>query len=248
MYPRIFITDNYFISSYSLCIAAAIILAVLVAYGECKRYGLPVLLFPAAAFWSIFGGIIGAKVFDVVCYNWNNFLDIPLVVLTSPSGWMYYGAEIGGSVGLVVYLLLHHVEFLRPVDIGGTVLLLAHALGRLGCFLAGCCYGIPTNSWMGITFPKGPCPVHPTQLYESIPLAIGFVVLWIFRKRFVIPGTIYASYLIFYNVLRFMVEFYREDAYHFGILHFSPSQYIAVVLFSFGVVLLTYLVKHKKTA
>jgi phosphatidylglycerol:prolipoprotein diacylglycerol transferase len=246
MYPLIRITDTFFISTYSLCVTIAIITAVVVAFVECKRYGLPILLFPAAAFWSLLGGIISAKVFDVISYNWSNFLRIPLVVLTSGSGWMYYGAEIGGCIGLVIYVWSQQVNILRPLDIGSIVLLPAHAIGRIGCFLSGCCYGIPTNSWMGITFPDLTCPVHPTQLYESIPLAIGFVLFWIFRKRFVIPGTVYAAYLIFYNVLRFIIEFYRNDAYQFGIFHFSPSQYIALFLFLIGILLMAYLVLQEK--
>ena len=238
MYPRIFITGSFSIPTYSLFVTLAIIIAVITAYFECRRYNLPLSHFPPAAFWAVLGGIIGAKVFEIIFYMWEFFLQHPVEILTRGSGWMYYGAEFGGLVGLIAYLLVHHIDILRPLDISGVVLLLAHAIGRMGCFLSGCCYGIPTNSWMGITFPGLSCPVHPTQLYESIPLTIGFLVFWIFRKRFLIPGTVYAAYLLFYGLLRFIIEFYREDAYTFGILNLSPSQYISVTVFCTGVWLL----------
>ena len=240
MYPRIYVTGSIFIPTYSLFVTFAIIIAVVTAYFECKRYNIPLSHFPPAAFWAVLGGIIGAKVFEIIFYKWEFFLQHPVEILTRGSGWMYYGAEFGGLVGLIAYLLFHHIDILRPLDICGVVLLLAHAIGRMGCFLSGCCYGIPTNSWLGMTFPGLSCPVHPTQLYESIPLAIGFIVFWIFRKRFVVPGTVYAAYLLFYGLLRFIIEFYREDAYTFGMLNLSPSQYISGVVFCAGAWLLHY--------
>jgi phosphatidylglycerol---prolipoprotein diacylglyceryl transferase len=244
MHPRIFITESYSIPSYSLFVTLAIIIAVIVAYGECKRYKIPVHYFPAAAFWAVLGGIIGAKVLDIIFYQWADFLQHPMEILTRGNGWMYYGAELGGVIALIIYLLINHIDMMRPMDIGGTVLMLAHAIGRMGCFLTGCCYGIPTNSWIGIKFPDSACTVHPTQLYESIPLSIAFCIFWIFRKRFKIPGTIYATYLVFYGLLRFVIEFYREDAYTFGILHLSPSQYISLAVICTGVLLLRYAKKR----
>jgi len=240
MVPRIDITGSFFIPTYSLLVTLAIIIAVITAYFECRRYHLPLNHFPPAAFWAVLGGIIGAKVFEIIFYRWEFFLQHPIEILTRGSGWMYYGAEFGGLVGLIAYLHFHHIDILRPLDICGVVLLLAHAIGRMGCFFSGCCYGIPTSSWLGITFPGLSCPVHPTQLYESIPLAIGFMVFWIFRKRFLIPGTVYAVYLLFYGLLRFIIEFYREDAYTFGILNLSPSQYISAAVFFTGAWLLQY--------
>jgi phosphatidylglycerol---prolipoprotein diacylglyceryl transferase len=240
MVPRVYLTDTYFIPTYSLCVSMAIIIAVIVAYFECKRYNLPVLLFPGAAFWAVLGGIIGAKVFDILFYQWTTFLLNPIKILTHGGGWMYYGAEIGGLVALIIYVRVQHYDILRPLDIGGIVLMLAHAVGRIGCFLSGCCYGIPSNSWIGIKFPETACPVHPTQLYESIPLFIAFIVIWIFRKRFVIPGTMYGTYAVFYGSLRFFIEFYRDDAYTFGALQLSPSQYISLVVVSAGILLLLY--------
>jgi len=240
MYPRITVTDTIFIPTYSLFVTSAIIIAVVIAYFECKRYGLPLLLFPAAAFWAVMGGIIGAKAFDILFYQWTPFLLNPIKILARGGGWMYYGAEVGGVAGLIMYVRSQHYDILRPLDIGGMVLPLAHAIGRMGCFLSGCCYGIPTNSWIGIKFPNGVCPVHPAQLYESIPLFIAFIVFWIFRKRFVIPGTLYGTYAVFYGSMRFLIEFYRDDAYTFGALQLSPSQYISLAVVSAGILLLLY--------
>jgi phosphatidylglycerol---prolipoprotein diacylglyceryl transferase len=244
MYPSIHLTDKLFIPTYSLCVTSAIIIAVVVAYFECKRYGIPVLHFPPGAFWAVLGGIVGAKVFDIIFYNWTDFMQLPLETLIRGGGWMYYGAEFGGVLGLCAYLLFHRINILRPLDIGGMVLMLAHAIGRMGCFLSGCCYGTPTNSWFGIKFPDTACQVHPTQLYECLPLTAAFILFWIFRKRFIIPGTVYATYLMFYGPLRFIIEFYREDAYKIGVLHLSPSQYISLTVFCAGAGLFRYSMKR----
>jgi phosphatidylglycerol---prolipoprotein diacylglyceryl transferase len=116
----------------------------------------------------------------------------------------------------------------------------AHAIGRLGCFLAGCCCGIPTDSWFGVAFPELAYRVHPTQLYESTPLFMGFIAVWIFRRKLIVPGTIYAGYLLLYGSIRFIVEFYRQDAYTFGMLNCSPSQYISLAVICAGAWLMRY--------
>ncbi|MGE5313167.1 MAG: prolipoprotein diacylglyceryl transferase [Acidobacteriota bacterium] len=238
MYPRIFLTSSFYIPTYALLVSLAIVTAVVLAYFECRRYGLPMHLFPPGAFWTVLGGMIGGKIFEIIFFEWDYFLRDPLGTLTSGGGWMYYGAEIGGAVGLLVFLAASRIDVFRPIDIAGIVLLISHAIGRLGCFLAGCCYGIPTESWAGMMFPQTVCAVHPTQLYESIPLALAFFIFWINRRRFVIPGSVYAAYLLFYSPLRFAIEFYRDDAYTYGVLHLSPSQYIALAAFMIGLWLL----------
>ncbi|MBD3287291.1 hypothetical protein GF337_00670 [candidate division KSB1 bacterium] len=245
MYPQIHLTDSIFISTYSLVYIIAILSGLLIAYLETRRYKIPLSVFPPAAFWTILCGIIGAKFFHIIFSKWNEFLQHPLDILLRSSGWMYYGAEIGGIVGLVVYLKTKNLPLLRPLDIGATVLLLAHAIGRVGCFLAGCCHGTACDASWCVTFPGMEHPVHPTQLYVSIPLFIAFVLVWIFRRKFAIPGLIFALYLIFYGSLRFFIDFYRANMPYPGGWIFTPSQYIAPVMVVIGIGIILYLMRKK---
>jgi len=103
------------------------------------------------------------------------------------------------------------------LDIYGLVGSLGHGIGRVGCFLAGCCYGAPTESLLGVTYtaqgimaPRG-TPVHPTQLYEAIGEFALFGVLWWRRKRKRFTGELILLYLAGYGALRFVVEFFRGD-------------------------------------
>lgn len=243
MFPRIVIGDVT-INVYSLNYLIAILLGLFVAYKECKRVNLPVYYFPPTAFFGIISGIIGAKIFEIIFYEWNDFVKAPISTLFSGGGWMYYGAEIVGVIGGVTYLLIKKLPVLKPLDIAAFAFMIAHSFGRLGCFFAGCCYGTPTNCFTGVIFPGQHIRVHPTQLYESIPLFLAFVFFWSMRKKFAVPGTIFASYIIYYGILRFFIEFLRYDAYTFGFLGLRPSQYIALFLFITGIIILVWQYYH----
>ena len=114
--------------------------------------------------------------------------------------------------------------------------LIGHSLGRVGCFFAGCCYGKPTDSWLGVKFPRLPEPVYPTQLYEAAFLLILFAVCsyLLLKKQFRHNMTVY---LIGYGIFRFLIEFIRGDdrGKLFGLL--SPSQFWSLGMVILGVLL-----------
>lgn len=230
MYPQIVISDSIVIPVYALSYVVCILLALIISYRELQRHGIPKGEFPAFAFWTILGGMIGNKIFFIIFFDWQQFLQAPWETLTSGGGGMHYGSEIGGLIGLLLYAWKSKLNAWKLLDAAGIVYMLTHGLGRVGCYMAGCCYGTETNSILGVTFPHMSHPVHPTQLYETVPLLITFMVFWVIRKKITIPGLIYLSYVILYSVLRFTIEFYRDDAYKFGILKISPSQHIALIM------------------
>jgi phosphatidylglycerol---prolipoprotein diacylglyceryl transferase len=248
VYPRIYITNSYTINVYSLTYVIAITIALIVSYIEVKRYRLPLNLFPAGAFWTVLSGMIGNKIFFIIFFSWDIFVHHPWRTLTDGNGGMYYGAEIGGGIGLLLFAMAKKISAWKVVDVAGMALMISHGLGRIGCYLAGCCYGTETNSVFGVTFPGMRHPVHPTQLYETVPLLIAFTVFWFLRKKIKIPGIIYFCYVLFYSIIRFIIEYYRDDAYKYGILNLSPSQYIALIMALIAVVLLTVRIKSGKTA
>lgn len=164
--------------------------------------------------------------------------------IENPSAGFKFGGItfIGGLIGGVVSFLVGYAIFrkkykARLIDILPIVpccILIAHAFGRLGCFFAGCCYGKPTDSFLGVHFPNVPGKVHPTQLYESIFLFALFLICYLlyWRKHFRYNFTLY---LIAYGIFRFCIEFLRGDhrGEFLGVI--SPSQFWSLLMIAIGV-------------
>ena len=139
----------------------------------------------------------------------------------------------------------HALPVWKVADITAPAIAIAHAFGRVGCFAAGCCYGIPTDAPWGVTFTNSysgtlvgvplNIPLHPTQLYSALGnLAIFGVLLWLYRrKRF--DGQVFWSYTVLYGIFRFAVEFWRGDprgTMFSGML--STSQFVAILMVTVG--------------
>jgi phosphatidylglycerol:prolipoprotein diacylglycerol transferase len=160
------------------------------------------------------------------------------------SGFVFYGGLIGGCIGGWVYVWRYRLPVLPFMDIAATTLPLGHAIGRFGCFLAGCCYGSHTTCAFGVTFPKssvhphGLVSVHPTQLYEAAALLLLFLGLLAFARRKPRQGTTTGLYLALYAMVRFVIEFFRADP-RGGVLFLSTSQLISIPLFVAGVLLVS---------
>ena len=168
--------------------------------------------------------------------------------IENPAGGFSFGGGItfiGGLIGgagffLVVYVILRKRLKGRLIDIlsmAPCAITVAHAFGRVGCFFAGCCYGKPTDSVLGVQFPHLAYKVHPTQLYEAVFLFVLFAVCaaLLFKWRFRYNMTVY---LIAYGIFRFVLEFWRGD--HRGeLLSFiSPSQFWSILMVVLGVAII----------
>lgn len=160
-------------------------------------------------------------------------------------GATFYGGLIGALALFPLLLLLKRnrkvTVYERLCDLAPAIPA-GHCLGRLGCFLGGCCFGKPTEGSWGIVFPQGSMPyefyggevaIHPTQLYEAAYLLVLFIVLAVFTKR-----TSFPLYLILYGVGRFIIEFFRADdrGSLFG-FELSPAQIISIILIVIGILL-----------
>lgn len=174
------------------------------------------------------------------CFAWAKFWN---------GGLAYYGGFIGASLGAWFLLRRDRFPFWKAADMAGMVVPLGLAFGRMGCLLAGCCFGVPTASGVALTFPGGSpasewqfkagllpslsmasLPVHPTQLYESFgSLAIAAVLaLWLHeRKRY--DGQVFIAFVGAYAALRFAIEFWRSDD-RGSAAGLSTSQLIGLVL------------------
>jgi len=162
---------------------------------------------------SLLGGITGARLL-YIALQWDYFKQFPQEL---PAIWhgglVWYGGFLGGLVAGWWYVCAQRLNLLRVLDQFIPFGALGHAIGRIGCFLNGCCYGRPTASWCGVLFPDHREPRIPAQLIEAAGLAIIFLVLRRLQRPSILrrPGSVFGSYLIGYGVLRFGVEFFRGD-------------------------------------
>lgn len=166
-------------------------------------------------------------------------------------GFVVYGGIIAGILAGYIYCRVKKLEFWKYLDIVVPSIALAQGFGRIGCFLAGCCYGRETTSWCAITFtnssyaPNG-VPLVPTQLISSGLDFLHFAILvWLSGKN-KIPGRISALYLIFYSIGRFILEFFRGDLVRGSVGALSTSQFISIFVLLFGIGLFIVKSRQKK--
>jgi len=163
--------------------------------------------------FAMLGGVLGARLFFVV-QHWEVFVREPLEI---PAIWhgglVWYGGFLGSLVSLIAYLQLHALPVRRGIDQLIPFVALGHGIGRIGCFLNGCCYGKPTSAWFGVVFEPGEPPRIPTQLLESAALLGLFLVLRRLqvRRASAPAGWLFGVYLLGYAVVRFLIEFLRGD-------------------------------------
>lgn len=187
-------------------------------------------------------GIIGGKVLHIIT-DFKDVMKNPSSIFTDFGyGFVIYGAIIFGILGIFLYCKKKKWNSLEVFDIVAPCVALAQGFGRIGCLLAGCCYGGVTDGPLYIVFPEGslaPAGVHlhPTQIYCAIFnfLLAGFL-LWYSKNREKKSGDTVAMYLIIYSIGRFLVEFLRNDPRgNVGI--FSTSQFISIFMLIAGVLI-----------
>jgi len=190
--------------------------------------------------WCILMGIIGGRLLWVIS-NWPiTFYEI---IEIWEGGFAVLGSIIAILVFLPFYLHKHQIPTLPLLDLASIYAPLLQSIARLGCFLAGCCYGMPTNHFWGIIYTHPdvavPCelkniPIHPTQLYSAGILFVIFLLMRnFFSKYFKQPGQLLAIYLMLSSTERFLVDFWRADQEFFDaeFLQFlSFHQWISMVI------------------
>lgn len=184
-------------------------------------------------FYMIFiAGFVGGKLFFYLEKPIYYFSNTNLLINNFSGGFVFYGSFVTCIPAIIWYLNKKKIAVLPMLDILAITTLIAHSIGRIGCFFAGCCYGLPTNSDFGIIFPtSNNIAVHPTQLYEALVLVILMIFLLIIKKHKQFDGQIFILYLSLYAICRTVLELFRGDKRGYvidGIL--SHSQFIALLL------------------
>lgn len=204
----------------------------------------------AAYFMAGVGAFLGGKIFFVV-QGWNDFLALHESGMSffeyfSRAGLVFYGGMAGTLAGLFAAGPALREQTWPLVDTLLPSLPLAQAFGRIGCLLAGCCYGIPV-SWGVHMDPASGAPsgaLLPVQLLEAAGAAVLFVVLARLGSRRQAPGFLLSIYLLSYGALRFVLEFFRYDAIRGSIGALSVSQWCSFLSAGAGILLLLYSRRH----
>lgn len=225
---------------YSIFVTLAVIMLILWVWYFLKREGIKSEYVMGAALWTIPMAVIVARLVHVVD-NFDYFTDDPIKVFGG-AGLAIYGAILGGLLGAYIYCRIKGLSFAPLADIGAPGILLAQAVGRVGCIFNGCCYGKETSLPWAFTYTNPASeapqmlPVHPTQLYELIGDLFLFALLfWVFRGRLKPSGSLLALYLALYSALTFTVRFWRGDTEPFaGPIHEGQLISVLVAVLAIG--------------
>lgn len=237
MYNDILTVGPVTIHGYGLMIAIGILLALFIGEARAKRRNMNADEIYNLTFCCAVFGFLGAKLLFCIV-EWREFVKAPMSVLGS-SGFVVYGGIIAGVLAGYGWCRFRKLEFWNYFDIVLPSVAVAQGFGRIGCFLAGCCYGRETDSIWGIAFTHSQyAPNHvkliPTQLISAAGmLAIAGFLFW-YAGKARRQGMVGFLYLILYSVGRFAVEFLRND--HRGEIGiFSTSQFISLFIVLIGI-------------
>ncbi|MBI1874501.1 MAG: prolipoprotein diacylglyceryl transferase [Acidobacteria bacterium] len=254
MYPRLFELGWVTVYSYGVMLAAAYLLGLKLAMMRARQRGLDSERILDLGIYIIISALVGAKLMLLVV-DWDYFTKNPreLFSLFRSGGVFYGGLILAVGIGFW-YMWRHKLPVWTTSDVMAPGIALGHVVGRLGCLLAGCCYGIQTTKPWGITFTDPfaasnagtPLNVrlHPTQLYEAgAEFLILILLLVADRKWRHYEGRTFWGYLLLYAISRFVIEFYRGDERGM-IWGYSTSQFISVLIIPISIVMLVWLARR----
>jgi phosphatidylglycerol:prolipoprotein diacylglycerol transferase len=258
VFPRLISIGPFTLYTYGLLLAVAFIAGLWLATRRARRAGLD----PARALdlgvLVIIAAIVGARLLMVVVDGPSILRDPAQLIAIARAGGVFYGGLLAAVGTALWYLRRHAMPLWATCDAFAPGIALGHVVGRLGCLMAGCCYGRPTDLPWAVTFhdpftadyvgaPTG-VPLHPTQLYEAgAEAAILVLLLALERRGRSFPGRTFWAYMALYASSRFVIEFFRGDPRGaFGPL--STSQAIAVAILPCSLIMLALLARRPHAA
>ena len=238
MYPTFFRIGNFEITSFGVLVAIGALVGLWVFGRELKRSGLPASA-GDAAMAGVFGGLLGAKLLWVAEHLGEEpFRDL----LFSRGGMSWFGGLAGGVGTALVVMWRQRMPIIPTLAAATPALAIGHAIGRIGCFLVGDDYGRPSDVPWAVAFPRGlpptDVPVHPTQLYEAIALAVVAWLLIRWRRRNVPDAVVLGRYLVLAGSIRFAIEFIRVNVRVVGPL--TRAHLVSLALVIIGVAILAF--------
>jgi phosphatidylglycerol:prolipoprotein diacylglycerol transferase len=239
MHPVLIRIGPLTIHTYGFLVATGFLLGLILAVRQAKKVGIPANKIIDLGFYILLAAIIGSRLFFILI-NAGHYMKNPLDIFKIwEGGLVFYGGVLLAVPIVIWYVKKNGLGIWKTADIFAPSIAIGHAIGRLGCFAAGCCYGKPAESlfWsVKFTDPESLArigiPLHPTQLYESAGEFINFLILITLRKYSSFNGRLFMTYLLLYSALRFTVEFFRGDVNRgFIMYNLSISQGISILIF-----------------
>lgn len=255
MCPEFFHIGPIAIRAYGVMLSLSFFVGLWLIQREAKRVGVNPDRIATLGFVLIIFGVIGARL-GYVLYHWSEFSDNLLSIINPFASGEYVGIAglnlqgglILGFVAGLFYLRRHRISTRRALDAVAPAVAFGIFLTRIGCYLNGCCFGVPTDSFLGVQFPEGSpawyvfgeTHVHPTQLYSSFyGLLLMFLLMWINRRHYRI-GLATGVFFMVEALARFVIEFWRyyESAMWLHSLGINATfnQVVAAAMFVTGIV------------
>jgi phosphatidylglycerol:prolipoprotein diacylglycerol transferase len=238
MFPILIKIGPLTIHSYGFMMALGVGLGVWFIYVQAKKQGLNAVKIMDAAFYILIISLVGAKLVLLAgnfSYYWENPKEIFWIAKT---GGVFQGGLAFGIVFALWYLHKHNIPTWKVGDIAGAALALGHGFGRIGCFLAGCCWGrecaLPwaakfrsdyAHNLTGIPINQA---LHPVQLYEAGLNFLNFFVLFLVLRKKKFDGQVFSLYIINYSIIRYITEFFRGDHPEKTFLFRGPSPFLSL--------------------
>lgn len=246
MHPRLFTIGSFYVPTYGVLVALGFLAGLGVTLRLAKRVGLSAELLTNLAIYCALAGIAGAKLF-MFLFDWQYYWQNPgeiFTLSTLQAAGVFHGGLIAALILAIVYMRRQHLPPLFTMDCFAPGLALGHAIGRVGCFAAGCCWGKACNLPWAVRFhtdEAAPVPLnvslHPAQLYETGANLIIFAILYRLFNRSHKAGEIIGWYLVLYSIARFIIEFFRNHEQGL-IAGLSLTQWIALGLLGLGAAIL----------
>jgi len=247
----LFTIGGFTVHGYGLMIAIGFMLALIYASWQCKKKGLDGdFVFNMAMLVLVFGWLGGKILYTIV--EFKAFLENPMGVIAS-EGFVVYGGIVTGTLTVIIYCKMKKKNFFEYADTIVAGVAINQAFGRIGCFLAGCCYGRQTDSCIGVVFPEtsmapAGIPLIPTQLISAAGDALLFVILFLLiNSKKYRKGVPLSAYFTGYAFGRAIIECFRADR-RGSVGNLSTSQFIAIFAGATGLLVLSYILRNTKAA
>lgn len=237
MKPWVQFTEILWVSMYDLFSIFGALVSIIVFLLVARRGGLSAGAALAVPCTAIAAGWLGAHVVFFLTELPTDGWSAATLSRIFFMGADWYGGLLGGIIVVVVYAKFLRLPILRLFDLSVPALALGQAVGRIGCFFAGCCYGKETTSVLGMPFPTGRWGnplLHPTQLYDSAALFLVFILCVIVLRRSNRPGMSTVVYLLGSAAARFGIEFLRADNPAVRGMPLTLWQFVAMAIFFWG--------------
>jgi len=262
MFPKLIQIGSFYIPTYGALVTTGVVLGLFLTIRLAARTGFTKEergQMTNLIIYTIIGGVLGSKLL-LIFVEFHYYMANPLeLIQVLRSGGVFYGGLLGAFVVAAWLFRKYKLSFYRVADVAAPHIAVGHAIGRLGCFSAGCCYGKACGLPIAVEFHNEfahsvvgvplNTPIYPTQLMSSLGLFIIFLVLRFYfwpRRKF--QGQLIWLYVLIYSAFRFGIEFFRGDfvrGFVFNII--STSQFISVILFLTAAIMLFRLSRRNRT-